>query len=259
MNPKSNELDSVRRQFGRVASEYVTSVYHSSGPDLIPLVKAAQPTTTDLVLDIGCGTGHTALALAPHCSEVVACDVTEAMLHQTSKLADKRGHVNVRTRLADATALPFANNTFDIVACRVAAHHFADVPAAIKEFSRVLAPEGRLVVSDSYAPSEPNGTDETLNKLERLRDASHGRNHRIEEWTAMLQKESLSSHLVDTWDVRQDFDEWVRRMRTPAHSITALKKAIDETAAPIRKRLGIVGNAYDLNIPIALILAQPRG
>ena len=251
--------ESVRRQFGRVAAEYATSSYHASGPDLVSLVNAAHLTGSERALDIGCGAGHTAFAVAPLVREVVACDVTEAMIEQTAKLANEKGITNLTVQMADAASLPFDDDRFDVVASRVAAHHFADIRAAVSEMARVLAPNGRLLIADSYSPSEPMGADEVLHELEVLRDASHVRNYRLEEWTAMLSDVGLETRFVESWEVRQEFEAWVRRMRTPQASISALKQKMDATPEPIRERLGIVAGAYDVNIPIALMIAEVRG
>ena len=58
--------DRVRSQFGAVADAYITSSYHANGADLVSLVRIADLHGTEQVLDLGCGAGHAALAIAPH-------------------------------------------------------------------------------------------------------------------------------------------------------------------------------------------------
>ena len=106
MSTTSDGGESARRQFGPAAAAYAASRYHAEGPDLAALVEAAELTGTERALDIGCGAGHTALALAPRVREVVACDVTEAMLEQAEALARERGAANVSFVAADAASLP---------------------------------------------------------------------------------------------------------------------------------------------------------
>src|SRR3712207_709403 len=115
--------DPVRAQFGAVAAAYATSSYHSSGPDLAALVSAAALTGREQVLDLGCGAGHTALAVAPHAASVTAVDLTPEMLDVAARLAADRGVANVTFRAADVAALPFENASFDLVTSRVSAHH----------------------------------------------------------------------------------------------------------------------------------------
>ena len=93
------------------------------------------------MLDVATGAGHTALAFAPHVAKVTATDITEEMLAQAKKLAASRGLGNVKTVPAKAEDLPFPDMSFDLVTCRLAAHHFADVAAFAAEAFRVLIPE----------------------------------------------------------------------------------------------------------------------
>src|ERR1044071_6580625 len=105
--PPEHATDLARAQFGAVAATYATSTYHASGPVAQPLARAAEPLAIDVVLDLGCGAGHTALAVAPHVAHVTAVDVTPDMLNAAARLAEQRGVANVTFQLADATHLPF--------------------------------------------------------------------------------------------------------------------------------------------------------
>ena len=91
-------------------------------------------------LDIATGAGHTAAAFAPHVARVIASDLTEEMLQEAAKLAAAKGFANMETARADAEALPFEDARFDLVTCRIAAHHFPDVPTFVAEVWRVLKP-----------------------------------------------------------------------------------------------------------------------
>src|SRR5215471_6714690 len=107
--------DLVRSQFGPVAEAYVTSSYHASGADLTRLVDTAQLSDTDTVLDLGCGAGHTALAVAPHVAHVTAVDLTPDMVAAATSLAERRGITNITFEVADSARLPFADASFDVV------------------------------------------------------------------------------------------------------------------------------------------------
>jgi SAM-dependent methyltransferase len=213
--PPEHATDLTRAQFGAVAETYATSTYHASGPDLAALVQAASPRSTDRVLDLGCGAGHTALAIAPHVAHVTAVDVTPDMLNTAARLAEQRGLSNIGFQLADAAKLPFADAHFDLVTSRVAAHHFADPRAAIAGVRRVLKPGGRLAIVDAVSPEEAP-LETFLNCIEVLRDASHVRDWPISDWLRMLREGGFAdAQLVETFSLRLDGDDWVKRMRTP--------------------------------------------
>src|SRR6185437_1049700 len=101
-----------------------TSAVHASGPSLARLV-ALVPTQREWsALDVATGAGHTALAFAPLVARVVASDITDEMLAQAAKLATARRLTNVETAHAEAGELAFPEASFDLVTCRLAAHHF---------------------------------------------------------------------------------------------------------------------------------------
>src|SRR5579859_3078753 len=128
----------VQHNFGAVAQAYTTSKVHASGPDLAWIVEIAALTGKEQVIDIGTGTGHTAIALAPYAAEVVAVDLTQPMLAEAQQLAASRGITNVRFLQADTSALPLASGQFDLVTCRMAAHHFSCVEMVVSEWARIL-------------------------------------------------------------------------------------------------------------------------
>ena len=171
--------------FSERAAFYVTSATHTDKKVLDRVVGLAKPLPFDLALDVATGTGHTAFALAPQVREVIAIDVTIEMLIEGRKLKAEHGLQNVEFRLADVHELPFDDQSFDIVTCRRAAHHFVDIGKAIDEMKRVLKNGGRLVIDDRSVPDE-DFVDTTMNRLDWLHDESHIREYRSAEWARML-------------------------------------------------------------------------
>lgn len=245
--------DPVRDQFGAVAAAYATSGYHASGADLAALVSAAVLTGQERVLDLGCGAGHTALAVAPHAASVTAVDLTPEMLEVAARLAADRGITNVTFRAADVAALPFDDASFDLVTSRVSAHHYADPVAAVREAARVLRPGGSLLLIDTVAPEDP-ALDTFYNAVELLRDRSHVRNCRISEWHAILAAAGFRPETLHEFTIELDGASWVERMRTPPDMVAAIR-ALFRTATPaVAARFDLRdGDAWGWTIPAALI------
>jgi SAM-dependent methyltransferase len=98
------------------------------------------------VLDAGCGSGQIAIALADRGARVTGVDLSPEMIRRAAAHASAR-RVAVDWRVGDLSRLdePFA--VFDAIVARVALQFVPEVPAALREFRRVLRPGGRLLAS----------------------------------------------------------------------------------------------------------------
>jgi SAM-dependent methyltransferase len=146
------------------ADAYRQSPIHAQGEDLDLLVEWCEPAPGVTVLDVATGGGHVARRLREAGATVVTVDPAPGMQADTT---------------ARAEDLPFADGSFDAVACRVAAHHFADVLSAVKEMARVA--KHRVVICDNTFVSEVS------EEADRVRDPSHVRNYSQPEWHSFFQ------------------------------------------------------------------------
>src|SRR4029078_12698061 len=139
----------VQQQFGAHAAAYATSTVHAKGASLSRLVELVQPKSTWQALDVATGAGHTALAFAPHVARVIASDLTAEMLVVAARLANAKASATMDTAPADAEALLFEDARFDLVTCRIAPHHFPDIPTFVGEVWRTLKPGGTVAAVDN--------------------------------------------------------------------------------------------------------------
>src|SRR3954447_5986071 len=123
----------VAQQFGTTARAYLESVTHASGDDLELLAEEIAAIPKAAVLDLGCGAGHASFAVAPRAASVTAYDLTAQMLAVVEREAAARELRNIATVQGMAEALPFAEGHFECVISRYSAHHWHDVPAALRE------------------------------------------------------------------------------------------------------------------------------
>jgi ubiquinone/menaquinone biosynthesis C-methylase UbiE len=253
----------VRASFGPHAAAYTTSKGHADAALLGELVALVAPRPTDRVLDVGTGAGHTGLAFAPRVASVVALDATPEMLTEVARNAEARGLANVRTHHGTAEALPFPDASFELVVTRLASHHFADLATAVRETARVLVAGGRLLVTDTAVPEDPD-LDREINAIELLRDPAHVRNCRPSEWRTMLASAGLAVTYLETgyYDegAGMDFDAWVRRIGTAAPAVEELRRRF-RTARPALAeslRVRCVGDAIAFELPrITLVATKP--
>ncbi len=103
----------------------------------------------DKVLDIATGTGEPGLTIAVLAKrgKVIATDLSEDMLTHAATHAADRKIKNYQPLIADACELPFADNSFDAISCRMGFMFFPDMELAAKEMFRVLRPGGRMATS----------------------------------------------------------------------------------------------------------------
>ena len=250
----SDIKQSVQDQFGKVAAHYKTSKVHAAGEDLGQIAQLIQQATTPDVIDVGCGAGHTTIAVAPYSQTVIAFDLTPKMLEQVESFVKEQGLLNVETRAGDVEQLPFEDQTFDIVVSRYSAHHWPNPTAALHECRRVLKPNGRFILSDIIAPETP-GQDTFLQTVELLRDPSHVRDHSVSQWLAMFEQAHFRPALVSTWPLPLNFQDWVIRMATPDLNVKMLKSLFDTVSEELRASLDI-GSDYNFALTGGLFEAH---
>jgi len=151
------------------AERYRQSPVHAAGEDLDLVVEWCEPGPGVTVLDVATGGGHVARRAREAGATVVTVDPAPGMQADTT---------------APAEDLPFADASFDAVACRLAAHHFTDVVAAVKEMARVA--RHRVVICDNTFVSE------TSEEADRVRDPSHVRNYSQPEWHSFFELAGLA-------------------------------------------------------------------
>jgi SAM-dependent methyltransferase len=139
-------------------------------------------------LDVGTGGGHVARRLREAGLQVVTTDPAPGM------------HPDVVSRSEE---LPFADGSFDVVASRLAAHHFEDVSSALREMARVA---GRtVIVVDNIFGGD------ALEEAERVRDPSHVRCYSVDEWHELFDRAGLVLEDERPLPQRVEIEPWLER------------------------------------------------
>jgi ubiquinone/menaquinone biosynthesis C-methylase UbiE len=167
------------------AELYRGSEAHREGEDLDLFVEWAEGRT---ILDVATGGGHVAKRLREAGHDVITCDPAPGM------------QADVICRADD---LPFADASFDVVTCRVAAHHFEDVTKAVEEMARVS--RDLVLVADNLH------LDETVEEAERLRDPTHVRCYSEQEWHGLFDAARLTVDDIQRFEKRIELEPWLER------------------------------------------------
>ena len=171
------------------AEAYRESDAHREGRDLELFAEWAEGTTA---LDVATGGGNVARVLRAAGLELVTIDSAPGMKP---------------TVVSRAEEIPFADASFDVVACRVAAHHFQDPANALTEMARVS--RNLVLVSDNLFLGEDG------EEADKLRDPTHVRNYSEDEWRRMFDEAGLEVEAFELEDKRIDFEAWLDRSETP--------------------------------------------
>jgi ubiquinone/menaquinone biosynthesis C-methylase UbiE len=228
--------DAARRVFGERAAFYTTSDAHTDPDVLGRVTDLVRPHADMTVLDVGTGTGHTALAVAPKAGHVIGADLTPEMLCEARMLRDRQGRSNVTYCVADVHRLPFESSLFHAVTCRRAGHHFSDICRSIAEIRRVLLPGGILVVDDRSVPEE-DALDELMNRLDTHHDASHVREYRPSEWSQMLTGAGFEVRTVEPYTQHRPLRSLTQGVE--GDKVSLIDEAIADLAPSQRRALGL--------------------
>jgi SAM-dependent methyltransferase len=123
-----------------------------------------------------------------------------------------------------AEALPFEAGAFDVVVCRVAAHHFSDPAQAVAEMARVTR---RLVVLEDTL-----WMDERVHEAERLRDATHVRHYARDEFVAMAEAAGLRVLREARFPKRHAMDDWLSGTGCDGERADEVRRLLAHVAEP---------------------------
>ncbi|WP_082235656.1 class I SAM-dependent methyltransferase [Halobacillus massiliensis] len=205
-------MDPVKKQaqntFSKNKEAYVNSTTHGNKSDLEAITDWLNPESSWTVLDIATGGGHVAKQLSPFVRTVIASDLTKEMLSNTARHLKELE--NLLYVIADAEQLPFIENSFDAVTCRIAPHHFPNPDHFLQETERVLKPGGAFVMVDNIS-SEDDNFDDFYNTFEKMRDPSHYRALKVSEWKELMNNSGLTIKQEIVRRKTLPFKDWAER------------------------------------------------
>lgn len=133
------------------------------------MIRVLKPNGTDVILDVASGTGEPGLAIASRLNGgmVIITDFSEEMLTLARDNAGRQRISNIDTWACDACDLPFADNTFDAISCRLGFVFFHDITRAVQEMLRVLKPGGRIAASVWNVPEKNHWLSSVQHTLQK--------------------------------------------------------------------------------------------
>jgi len=158
------------------------------------------------------------------------------MLDAARAFIESKGVSNVLFQEADATALPFEAAAFDLVTCRIAPHHFPDVPRFVSEMFRVLRPGGTAVVIDNVVPEDPTAA-RFINEFETIRDPSHHWSHPESDWRSFFEAAGFRDLHMEPFRKARDYVLWLDTMSVSEPDRVKLRAMLDDAPASAKAAL----------------------
>lgn len=209
MTGSSDQRDLVRERFTRTAQQFAKFSLATRAEEAARLVALAAPRGSERALDLACGPGTFTLAFARRVKTLLGIDLTPALLEQARAAAAAANLANLSFGLGDATSLPLASASFELVICAYSFHHFGELARAVAELARVVRRSGRAAIADLIVPDDPAAAD-LNNRIERARDASHVRTLAAGEICALLEGAGFKVGASEVGERPRSFDDWMR-------------------------------------------------
>jgi SAM-dependent methyltransferase len=182
----------------------------------------------DNVLEVAAGTAIVSRAIAHRVRHATALDLTPAMLAEGKREADRRGVTNLTFTRGDATALPYLDRTFTLVVTRFSLHQVADPGAVVREMARDSRPGAALVIADLV---RPDGLDGDPDRIERLRDPSHGTMLTEAQIADLVTAAGADVKRSRRIDFTRPLEPWLELAQTPAGDAERIRRELADELA----------------------------
>lgn len=230
MPNSSNHKSTVREEFTKQAAAYAANSSLTDSEKVDRLIRATDASSEARVLEVATGPGHVAFGFADVCDEVVGLDLTEAPLTIAEETKQERGVDNIHFQKGDAEILPFDDNAFDIVVCRLAFHHFETPSRVLQQMARVCRPNGTVGVADLVVSEYPERGN-YQNQFEQLRDPSHVRALSLSELITLFTNNGLEVSNVNTGVLIPKVEQWLSNAQTSESRADEARRMIKQDAS----------------------------
>jgi SAM-dependent methyltransferase len=249
MSGPTTHNERIVEQFTRWAKPFAELPVHSEADGMARTLAAAKIEPGMRVLDVACGPGIVACAAALEAAHVTGIDLTPAMIEQARERQRSQGLTNLDWHLGDATRLPFADASFDVVLTRYSFHHMTAPAAALREMKRVCRKNGRVVVIDATPSPE---TQAAYDRMEILRDGSHVSALTLDQLRALGREAGLAEQLIDGYRL----DALISAL-ADEQDMPALARMLEADIASGQDRIGVAAyraaDGIRIHFPISIV------
>lgn len=223
---------SIRDEFAHQADSFARSPTMSLAETLDAVVDLVPADTEARWVEIACGPGLIARAMAPRVGSVQGFDLTPTMVEKARSDAAAAAVENVGFELGDATALDVPDDTFDGAITRFSLHHIPAPVRVLEEMRRVVRPGGYVIVAD-HVTDEDGAAAAWHEQIERLRDPSHWACLTPAGIAALGARAGLEPELDRIVPFEINFDEWIGRGSGGPANAELIERLLGEAPATV--------------------------
>ncbi len=198
----------IEQEFGRLARAYARLAAEKARREIREMIAWIKPHSDQRVLDVACGPGTLAHAMAPLTAQVVAVDLCLPML-QAARKAQSDSSPTLLLTQGDVEELPYRSQTFDLVTCTYSFANFPGPLRVVKELARVTRRGGQIAVIDLVAP-ENSAQRKYLTRLEALRGHLYTRILKRSEFLDLFAKARCALKSCRVRVRRRSFRNWLQ-------------------------------------------------
>jgi len=129
--------------------------------------------------------------------------------------------------------MAIAPEVFDLVTCRIAAHHFPYPERFARECAQALKPGGLMVVQDQLLPEDTTAAT-YIDSYERLRDPSHHQAYSASQWRKFYTRSGLMVEHVEELSKPLNFQAWVERQTCSPGTVRELETMVRQAPAEVQ-------------------------
>lgn len=249
------QLDAVVQQYNRVARAQPASLFPTEH-EMDAMLRLAQPTANDRVLDVGTGRGSIAMAFAPYVAFVLGVDVSPAMLERADAARLARNVHNVHFRLGELGSLALEERSFEIIVSHDLLHYLRDPQALFNRFRNLLAVGGRLLI-DQLVGAEDAVQRATQYAIELRRDTALTGIPSANEIERMLQAAGFRIERQERYTVARELEEWLASAAADDTTRSAvrsmLEAGLEADSAGLAPRRGREGQIHITQTRVRLL------
>jgi SAM-dependent methyltransferase len=258
----------IRDEFAHQADAFARSPTMSLAETLDAVVELVPVDAEARWLEVACGPGLIARAMAPRVGSVVGLDLTPAMVEKARAEAAAARVENVSFEFGDATALDLPDDSLDGAITRFSLHHIPAPVRALEEMRRVVRPGGYVVVAD-HVTDDDGAAAAWHEQIERLRDPSHWACLTPSRLTALGERAGLKADVERVVPFEIDFGEWLNRGSGGPANAELIERLLGEAPVAVEsfvvtgegdaRRLALRNSLHRWRVPKPLVLSSPEG